>query len=451
MHRWGCFGVLAAIVLAVAVVGCGKRQAANENVLDVAIFQGGYGIEFFEEKAREFEQKHPELLTPEGSETPLKIKITGNPRIWDILRPRFISGDVPDLAWPGWGMDYWKLVEEGQVLPMDEFLATKAYDQDKPWGETFEKSLLDKGMKDSKHYLIAHNNNLFAWWYNKSLFQKNGWKAPKTYPELLALCEKIKASGISPITFQGKYPDYSLRGFLYPWVISIGGIDAFNDAQDLKPGAFTSPAFLQAAKMVAELRDKGYFDKGAIGKTHTQSQSDFVAGKAAFIPCGTWLANEQKAEIEATPGFRMEFMLTPVVPGGKGDPSALCTGTEDWIIPAKAKHPKIAAEFFKYITSLENSKEWVKRKQTFTTIKGSEKVDLPPDLVVAAKLYSDSDQVWSAQYAQWYPSLKKDCEDAMRRLLAGEISPERMCELMEKGAERVRKDSKIIKHKVKRI
>ncbi len=448
-HRRFLMGTAAFVIGTAAVLaGCAKKPA--EDVLEVAIFQGGYGIDFFEQKAREFEQKYPDKLTPKGASKPLKIVVKGSPRIWEQLRPRFVSGDVPDLTWPGWGMDYWKLVSEKQVLPMDSFLKQKAWDQDKPWGDTFDQQLLNNGRYQGGTYIIPLNNNLYAWWYNKAMFEKHGWAVPRTYPELLALCAKIRKTGIDPITYQGKYPDYALRGFLFPWVISIGGIDAFNDAQDLKPGAWKSPAFLQAARMVAELRDRGFFAAGAIGKTHTQSQSDFVAGKAAFIPCGTWLASEQAADIKAHPEFKMDFMLTPCVPGGKGDPTALCTGTEDWVIPAKAKHPEIAAEFFRYLTSMDNCKQWVKAKQTFTCIRGSEKVPLPANLSHAAQLYGHSKLIWTAQYAQWYPGLKKDGEDAMRQLLNGTFTPEQCVNALEQAAAKVRADKSIIKHKVNR-
>ena len=92
------FSLLAAF-LAVVVFGCAK--APEQDVLEIAVFQGGYGIDFFEQKAREFEQKHADKLTPEGADKPLKIKMWGSPRVWEQLRPRFVSGDVPDLTWPG--------------------------------------------------------------------------------------------------------------------------------------------------------------------------------------------------------------------------------------------------------------------------------------------------------------------------------------------------------------
>jgi len=89
----------------------------------------------------------------------------------------------------------------------------------------------------------------------------------------------------------------------------------------------------------------------------------------------------------------------------------------------------------------------VKAKNTFTCIKGSENVDLPEYLKGAADIYSKSKLVWSAQYGQWYPEMKKETEDALRRLLNGDISPKQCVDLMEQAAAKLRNDTNIIKHK----
>jgi len=431
---------LAVLVLTVTIVaGCGNKQSGGKGgviELEVAVFQGGYGLDFFEYAAREYEKTHPNI----------KIKVWGNPRIWEQLRPRFVAGDVPDLTWPGWGMDYWALVADGKVMEMDKYLATKAYGQNKPWKDTFRQDLLKKGMYNGHYYIMPFNNNVFGWWYNAEMFAKNGWQPPKTYEELLVLCEKIKKTGVAPITYQGKYPAYMLRGFLIPWAISAGGLQAFIDAQNLKPGAWKSPAFLKAAQMIAELRDKGYFQKGAMGMDHTGSQMEFLLGRAAMIPCGTWLASEMKKQIP--PGFKMQYINPPVLANGKGDPTITSTGAETWIIPKEAKHPDEAADFFKFMTSIDMAKKFVERKNTLMAIVGSDQCKLPPYLVEPARCLRKAKATWDADFAQWYKAMNKDIENALAALLSGEITPEECVNRMEEAAERTRRDKSIPKHKV---
>ncbi len=160
-------------------------------------------------------------------------------------------------------MDYWQLIYDGQVLQLDDALAGKSYDGKSTWKDTFEPSLLALGAYNGKQYELPYHFNVMGWWYNPDTFAKHGWAVPKTFRELVALCPKIKAAGIAPITYQGQYPDYTIKGFLFPWVVSVGGIKAADDAQSLVPGAWKSPAFLKAAQMIKQLRDAGFFEDGA--------------------------------------------------------------------------------------------------------------------------------------------------------------------------------------------
>jgi ABC-type glycerol-3-phosphate transport system substrate-binding protein len=121
MHRIG----MIALAFGLLAVGCARQTAEEPGggsvappteaakgasvKMEVAVFQGGYGLDFFEKKAQEYAEKKG-----------IEVKVWGNPRIWEQLRTRFVSGDVPDLSWPGWGMDVWALVYEGQVKAMDD-------------------------------------------------------------------------------------------------------------------------------------------------------------------------------------------------------------------------------------------------------------------------------------------------------------------------------------------
>lgn len=419
--------------------GSGKVEKPNYTTgktLDVMVFKGGFGSDFYETAAKEFEAKHADE----------KITITGDAHIWEMVQPRFLKGDPPDLTFPGWNLDHWALVAENQLMPLDAALAEPADDGKGTWKDTFEESLLKLGRNEGKQYVLPYFFSALGWWYDPSLFKKHGWTAPKTYPELLQLCEKIKAAGIAPITYQGQYPDYMIAGMLQPWIIGTGGDKAFNDIQNLEPGAWKAPSVLMAAKMIKKLKDKGYLQDGAAAMSHTEAQTQFVTGKAAMIPCGTWLYSEMEKSMPA--GTQMDFMLPPTVVGGKGDASNIMIKIEPWMIPAKAKNQRTAVDFFKYLTSLDKAKQFVKEKGTFMAIKGSNDVDLPPYLKTAADSFKNSKDVWAAQWAGWYRELYKSVETNLTSMLAGQLSPEEFCAKCEEAAQKTRDDSDILKHKV---
>lgn len=399
------------------------------------VFRGGYGTDFYEKAAREYEQAHPGV----------KIDLQGDPRIWEQLRPRFIGGDPPGLAFPGWGMDNYALIYERQVLPIDDVLLTTPYGETSgTWRDSFLPEILKLGEYDGQQYLLPYYLTLNGWWYNVNLFEENGWTPPQTYDELLALCEKIKAKGIAPITHQGKYPYYALQGFFLPWAISIGGIDAFRQAEALKPGAWKNEAFLKSAQMIEELGKKGYFQEGAMAMSHTEAQMEFLRGKAAMIPCGTWLESEMKNQ--TPPGFRMAFFLPPRVSGGKGDPTTLQVGIEPWTFPSKGRNTALAVDFFKYLTSKKKAHEFMLEKGTVTAIKGSDAGELPATLRAPAAALRNAKVTWTTNYAKWYKPLDKAGQDAMAGLLQGTVTPEQMVAALESTAAKVREDPNIPKH-----
>ncbi len=416
----------------------GEPTAAKEfkGKLEVAAFQGGYRIDFYQESAKEFAAKH----------SGLEIKVEGSPRIWEQLRPRFVGGNPPDLVFPGWGMDHWALAEEGQLVDLTEAMKSKAYGSDLAWGDTFDPAMLKLGQLEGKQYVLPYYFSMHGWWYDPGLFAKNGWTAPKNWDELLALCEKIKDKGIAPITYQGKYPYYMIDGMLLPWALSVGGADVIKACQNLEPGAWKNPAIVKAASMIKELKDKGYFQSGATAMSHTESQQEFLQGKAAMIPCGTWLYSEMKNVMPK--GAQMEFLLPPVAVGGKGDPTSVIVGIEPWMVPTASKQQDAAIELFKYMTSLDKAKQFVEAKGTLTAIKGSDDAKLPPVLEVPAKIFRASKNVWAVQYRAWYPAFGTEIENSITALVNGELTPEAFADRVEAAAEKTRKDDSISKHKV---
>src|SRR5690349_17917068 len=148
--------------------------------LEVQSFEGDYGIDFFKKMAEEFQQKNPGL----------KITVDGHPRVWERLRPRFIAGNPPDLVFPGWGFDHWAAAEEGQFEDLNAALDGKPYEGEGTWRETFKPDILKLGASEGHQYMLPLYVMEYGWWYDANLWEKNGWTPPKTYEELLTLCEK---------------------------------------------------------------------------------------------------------------------------------------------------------------------------------------------------------------------------------------------------------------------
>jgi len=429
-------GLLLAVVgLLLAVAGCsGQEQAARRagREIEVQIFLGGYGLDFFQEVARGYERTHPGV----------KVTLSGDPRIIDKLRPRLLAENPPDLFWAF--LPIWRLADDGVLHALDADLATRAYGQKITWGESFLPGPLATTVVAGKRYFVPTDLSVFLMWYNVGMFREHGWRPPARWDEFMALCERIKRAGIAPIAFQGRYPDYALPMLLNLFQRKVGGRPLF-DLINLKPGAWLHPDLVASAATLQEMMEKGYFQPGCMGMTHTEAQMEFVNSRAAMVPCGTWL----KAEMtNTTPrGFEMSSFNYPGVRGGKGDPSVAGISMGYWCVPAQAANLRGGVDFLKWVTSRENANQFARSKDTLFAIRGADR-NLARELAPAVAVMRRARYTWAAMMSNWYPELSKRIVDGLASLMSGNISPEEFCQRIEQACDRIRRDSNTPKYQM---
>jgi len=407
--------------------------ADASKTLEVAIFEGGYGLDWVKALGAGYEKEHPGV----------KVNVWGNPRVWEQLRPRFIEGNPPDVVHPGWGFATWPTMAQGGFLALDDALNGKSYDGKSVWKDTMNQ--LTSFMYKGKTYGIPYFTDAFGWWYSQTLFEKKGWAVPKTWDEMWDLCKKIKASGMAPFATCGLTPDYIIYwrwGVFEYYLERSGGLKALEDALNMVPGAWKSDAVLKAADVAQKVNRDGYFLEGTLGLSHTDSQVMFFTGKAAMIPVGTWVEKESQDVIP--PDFKLRFMMPPAVPGGKGDPTAIHLQTNtsaSWFVPAKAKNPAMAVDFLKYATTVENARQSTKLAGSGTTVKGawdavtSESVKSAFAFLDKSKTIFNS-RVWETRY----PVMDKEYNIALYDLVTMKKTPQQFCDYMESVAQKVRTD-----------
>jgi alpha-glucoside transport system substrate-binding protein len=87
-----------------------------------------------------------------------------------------------------------KLVDQGSIVSLED-MGFNIDDLNKTLGESF----VALGEYKGKHYGIPTNINLKSMvWYPKKAFDAAGYKVPKTWDEMLALSDQIKADGSTP-------------------------------------------------------------------------------------------------------------------------------------------------------------------------------------------------------------------------------------------------------------
>ncbi len=175
--------------------------------------------------------------------------------------------------------------------------------------------------------------------YNKELFAKNGWTAPKTFDEFIALGPKARAQNIYAIGTGGK--DFRFAWLAAQLVVRTAGtkkLDALTlgDSKD----KWDDPAFgfPQAVAKFKQLVDAGAYPKGTNGIGRAEIDEMFCRGELATQYEGTWLVNNFTKI--GGPEFikkvgRVSFPAMPDMPNG--DPNSIVTAINGYSV-ASAKY-----------------------------------------------------------------------------------------------------------------
>jgi N-acetylglucosamine transport system substrate-binding protein len=275
-----------------------------------------------------------------------------------------------------------------------------------------------------------------------------GIAIPPTWEEFLGVLDGIKNEGqMAPWTYQGKYPYYMWGIVLYQLMYKAAGNDAIIATDNLEPNAWKNPDILRAVQDMYALWDKGYILEGTAGLTHTESQALWLQGKAAFLPCGTWLENEMKAQ--TPPDFQMTAMGVPGYADGKGDINAVFAGGgEPFVVFAKSKNPRGGMEFMRAQLSRAAAKYFAENVSSLMPVKDVTGLNASEGVKSAiAVVEKAGTNIIEYNLPNWYSEFNKEIEVRTGELLTGVIKPEEFVDLMQKKADEIAANPDIPKFK----
>lgn len=335
-------GILITVTMILAMATGFAESAAPSGELNIAIFEGGYGADYWNWVIENFEADNPGV----------KVNMQSSPTIGDMIRPQIVAGNVPDFLnlndndQTGVVL---ALIKDNGLLDISDVFEGPQYDSDEPLKDKIIPGFLESGKcapyGDGKIYLAPGNASPMGLVYNKTLFAENGWEVPVTWDDFFALGEKAKEQGIALMTYQGIYPGY-MESVLFPAIASRIGLEDFKKITSFQPGIWTDPRVLEVLEQFEKIYTTDNLMKGTVALNHTQSQTDQMQNKALFIPNGTWMESEM-AEVPAAEGYA--FGLTPPPVMKEGDTRYIMSGVEQFSIPAGAKNPELAKLFLRFL------------------------------------------------------------------------------------------------------
>ncbi len=380
------FVLLVAFIL-IAVAGCKQEESASKqkeekqvtdnteqksgeekkSVIDIAIFEGGLGGEYWNEMMEAYQEENPHV----------EFNVTMSPKVGEIIRPRVVAGDVPDFLVMTDGDQSGllvSLIKDKALLDISDVFEEKAYNQDILLREYIADGFLEskkyRPYEDGKLYLAPADSGPRGLIYNRTLFEEKGWEVPETWDEFFALGDVAKEEGRALITYQGIYPTY-LENFLLPAMANAAGIDQLDKFFNYEEGSFSHPDVLRVLEQFEKIANEGYLLEGTLALNHTQSQTEMMLGKALFIPNGPWMENEMK-DSPREEGFEFGIMPAPVF--NKGDMRYIYSNYGQYSIPAGAKNPEQAKDFLRFLYTEESAQSLAKYSNAVMAIEGGREI-----------------------------------------------------------------------------
>jgi raffinose/stachyose/melibiose transport system substrate-binding protein len=230
-----------------------------------------------------------------------------------------------------------EMAKAGQIIPLDEYFT----DADK---SRFPEEAINYTLVDGKMYCSIPSFFDYAMvYYNKDIFAKYGLNVPKTLDEFVKTADTLLSHGVTPIAVGGN-----------------GDFDRYWPIQELAPGFINEDMIaLYEGKPINEARmtelfdtyrafaEKGYYGKDFIAMDGKAAQLAFTSGKTAMIFDGTW-----SNSIYAGTSLNIGRFAMPGKDGVRYAQEGMNNFTT-YAVAATSKHPKEAAEYVKFLSSLE--------------------------------------------------------------------------------------------------
>lgn len=429
------------LLTSVVFAGGGKEAEPSGKNKDLSIlWQSGGNGDFVDYTAERLTEKYG-----------LRINLEYNSKAPEILQPQIIAGNPPDIAMvqPNF-FNYFAAIEAGAYTPLGSYLGTTVEGTDQSVYEVANSDVIEATKVDGEAYVLMSNMNVRGLYYNQTLFDKYGWKVPTTWDEFLVLCEDIKrSSDIAPFIYPGKYP-YYLEGFVMPMIAAAGrGADSIKDINNMKKGIWKSPEVLEVARRIQTMRDRGYFARNLIALSHTESQMEFINGKAAMISAGSWLENEMGDNWPAD--FNLTYMVTPGA-SKVGDDNFVVVVGNLFGFPSAAKNKDWIGEFlatyYSPASALRIAKETAVVISPAMVAENADIRNVLGKSVVDSFMSANENRSLFMLYSIWYSEFYANYQNQLNALISGQINAEQFCENMEALAEGVRNDSSITKYSV---
>ncbi|MBV9218617.1 MAG: carbohydrate ABC transporter substrate-binding protein [Methylobacteriaceae bacterium] len=197
---------------------------------------------------------------------------------------RLAGGNPPTAMQFNTSKQFDDVIAAGQLIELDDVA------QKDGWKGAVYGPVMDAVTRNGHVYAVPVNihNNIWLW-YNADVLKKAGVAPPKTWDDLFADFDKVKAAGVVPLAQAGDNWTKALTFFNV--LLGEAGPPLYLKLfKDLDADATKTPEFKHVLETFGKLRN--YVDNGVQGRQWNQAIGMVITGQAAFNFMGDWAKGE---------------------------------------------------------------------------------------------------------------------------------------------------------------
>lgn len=368
MKKVLALGLTAALAATTLLTGCsgsknsGKTEDGKAN-LSMFIFANDHEQVVYKDMVKKFQEEHADTI---GN---IDVQITTQDEYSKTLTGMMTAGELPDVFYVG-PESLEQFVENGYIEDLQPILDKMNISTD----DLVAQEALNSYRYNGEHagegdlYALPKDASVFAYAYNKDLFDKEGIpypdpENPYTYEEFIEVCQKFTKDTDG----DGEIDQWGCgmaNAFMLQQYIWSNGATYLTD--DYKKVNIDTSEFKDALQKYVDLTLKYKVTPTVEQDASLGVYQRWLAGQEAFYACGTWDVSAFMDK-ETFP-FNWDLCAYPTLSTGK---TMTWLGTVGFCVSAKSANKEAATELVNYLCTSEDG------QKQLSGIVGGQSIQLP--------------------------------------------------------------------------
>jgi len=332
---------LTAAFLGTVLAGCTSAPAVEgEEVVQVRLYKGGYGREFFDELAKAFEEAFPgkKIKIEEASGS---VTTRAEQEIYALDSNQidlYLTNSTPAYEIIGKSKSTLRTSTKTLLEDLTDVVESPAIGKDGKEESRTIKERLFQGYQD----LIEYHGPVEKWdgrifsvpwadattgiFVNKAVMNKYGLEMPLTTNEFKACVDEIAShteqDQVYPFSWGGSNAPGYWSYLFETWFAQYSGTQGFINFMKCDPGdgdiqfkgyeVYHDEGILKSLQAMFPILDLNYSVAGSSSMNHYEAQVDFFEQESAFIVDGDWVYCEMKEDYNEE-GKVIEMLPAPIL------------------------------------------------------------------------------------------------------------------------------------------